>query len=342
MKLRLVSGLALAALWIASSCAPSPEQIATMTAAAWTPTPPPTPTPTPIPYDLTVHINDEVGTPIAGASIVLPESGSEAPVQTDASGVYTWTGLRGPSVSLTVSAPGYYEAVQALTLEAGATEMALILQHDPLALLEADACASGEKLLYKEDFQSGNAEAWRVTAGDPALWRLSQQEDGNRVASISGVGQAQVELSGFVFENVVWRVRVQATGKDGDAFLNLRHFRAGGDTRYIFQWGVNPFLSVTRFDGGAASQTRLSASNFKATAGRWHFLEVSYYQGMLQAWADGTKQIEIQDPTPLPAGTISIEGHITADPDTAYNFDNMAVCELSAPFASSLYIPPAQ
>ena len=41
---------------VLSGCGPSAEQVATMTASAWTPTPPPptpTPTATPVPYGLT-------------------------------------------------------------------------------------------------------------------------------------------------------------------------------------------------------------------------------------------------------------------------------------------------
>ena len=325
-----------------AGCGPSAEQIATMTAAAWTPTPAPTPTATPIPYDLTVHIADEGGAPLTGASVVLLESGSDQPIQIDASGQYTWTNLQGSEANLSVSAPGYHPAVQPVTLERGSTEMALILQRDPLGLLAADACAPDEKLLYMEDFQSGQATGWRLTAGDPAAWSTMSQDDGNEIASISGIGGTQVELSAFVFDNAVWRLKVQATGADGDSFLNLKHFRAGGDTRYIFQWGVNPFLGVTRFDPKTASETRLSGSGFKAKTGNWYYLEISNYQGMIQAWVDGQKQIEVQDPVPLPPGTISIEGHISTDPNTAYHFDDISVCELSAPFTTSMFRPPAQ
>jgi len=324
-----------------AGCGPSAQQIATMTAAAWTPTPAPTPTATPIPYDLTVHIADEGGAPLTGASVVLLESGSDQPIQIDASGQYTWTNLQGPEANLSVSAPGYHPAVQPVTLERGSTEMALILQRDPLGLLAADACAPDEKLLYLEDFQSGQAAGWRLTSGDPAAWSIVSQDDGNEVASISGIGGTQVELSALVLDNAVWRLKVQATGADGDSFLNLKHFRAGGDTRYIVQWGVNPFLAVTRFDGGIG-ETVLGLGGFQAKPGKWNYIEVSNYQGLIQVWVNGQKQIEAQDPVPLAAGTISVEGHISTDPTTAYYFDDISVCELSAPFATSMYKPPAQ
>ena len=65
---------------LASACGPSAEQIATMTASAWTSTPKPTSTPeptltpTPMPYDLTVKVTDAGGSPIAGASVIFPQS----------------------------------------------------------------------------------------------------------------------------------------------------------------------------------------------------------------------------------------------------------------------------
>lgn len=331
-----------AALFLVAGCAPpSAEQIATMTAAAWTPTPVPSPTPTPIPYSLTVHVADESGAGIP-AKIVLVDSGSEVPVQTDASGVYTWPSVGGASVSLQVSAPGYYSASQPVTMEPGANELAVVLQRDPLGMDPEDACAPDETTLYTEDFQSGAAEGWRTTAGDPAAWSVITQDDGNRVLSISGIGLAQVEYSTALIDNAVLRIRAQTTGRDGDAFINLKHLRAGGDTRYIFQWGANPLLFLTRFDGAASSETPLSGSQFRAKPGTWHYFELSNYNGTLQAWVDGNKQIDVQDPAPLPMGAFSLETHIQSDPNQAYLFDNISVCELRAPFGTSLYKPPAQ
>jgi len=64
--------LAIAALLMAG-CGSSVEEIATMTAAAWTPTPAPTATPTPIPYDVTVTITDQDGKPLPGSRVIFPD-----------------------------------------------------------------------------------------------------------------------------------------------------------------------------------------------------------------------------------------------------------------------------
>jgi hypothetical protein len=219
--------------------------------------------------------------------------------------------------------------------------MALVLQRDPLGLTLSDACAADEKLLYIEDFQSGEAPKWRVTTPGSDAWSVKALEDGNEVGSVSGIGITQVELPGFVFDNVVWRMKVMAAGSDGQSLINLRHFRAGGDTRYVVQWGPTPRIGLLRTDA-AEPEKVMAGGRFRAQAGAWNYIEMSYYQGLVQVWVDGQKEAEFQDAAPLPPGTISIEGHINADPNMAYYFDNMSVCELSAPFTTSMYKPPAQ
>jgi len=166
-------------------------------------------------------------------------------------------------------------------------------------------------------------------------------EDGNEVGSVSGIRITQVELPGFVFDNVVWRLRVMAAGSDGQSFLNLRHFRAGGDTRYVVQWGPTPRIGLLRTDA-AEPEKVMAGGRFRAQAGVWNYIEVSNFGGLVQVWVDGQKEAEFQDPAPLPPGTISLEGHINADPTMAYYFDNMSVCELEAPFAASMYKAPTQ
>jgi hypothetical protein len=281
---------------------------------------------------------DEVGTPISGARIVLPESGSSEAVVTDASGTYTWPSLPTSTANLTVTAPGYFPAPQSVTLEPGASEMAMVLRRDPMALAPTDACAPDEKLVYMQDFQDGEAPEWKMTAGDPGGFHIASQDDGNQAAVLSGVGQYQVELAGSSFDNMVWRLKVRQDGNDGEGFLNFHHMRAPAESRYIVQWGEAPLLALWRLD--ATTNTTLGRSALRIRPGQWHFIESSYLQGNLQVWVDGAKQIEAQDTSPLPAGTIGLEAHIPNDPQTTYMFDNVSVCELSAPFATSLYESP--
>jgi hypothetical protein len=177
------------------SCGPSPEQIATMTASAWTATPKPTSTPTstltptptftptPIPYDLTVSVMDEAGAPIVSASIIFPESGNGEPVTADAAGKHSWSNLPGAAATLKVSAQGYLPSEQSETLERGPSEISVVMKRDPYGLLPSTACATGEKLLFMEDFQDGQTDMrhWRSTGRSPVPLGFAPDEAGNTV-----------------------------------------------------------------------------------------------------------------------------------------------------------------
>lgn len=334
------------ALLLLAGCGPSAEESATMTAAAWTPTPPPTATP--VPYGLTITVADEAGAPVAGASIVLPESGSDQPVQADETGKYAWPNLAGPQTTLKVSAPGYIPAEQTATLQPGPNEVGVVLKGDPLGLRAVDACAPGEKLLYIEDFQDGKAQGWQniTAAAEFAVkngWMLGPTEQGNNAAYFTGIYHDLDILQDLTVDNVVWRLKVMTRGEDGFSFLNLK-FVPGpeGGTRYIAQWGGKVLLDLTRMQIPGPGGFSVGRSEFEAKQGQWSYFEFSAYQGQVQIWVDGNKEIEYQDPQPIGAGMISLEAQITEDPNTVYAFDDLSVCELSAPFSTSMYKPPAQ
>jgi hypothetical protein len=137
-------------------------------------------------------------------------------------------------------------------------------------------------------------------------------------------------------------LRIQAEGSDGFSFINVkRASKPGGETRYPVQWGTQAFTALTRLDFPDVGHFDVSRSNLRVKSGQWYYAEISAYQGMIQVWLDGKKIIEYVDPQPLPAGMISLEAHAPKDPNTFYYFDDLSVCELSAPFATTMYKPPA-
>lgn len=320
-----------------------------MTASAWTPTPPPptaTPTATPVPYGLTAIITDESGAPIPGASIVLPQSGSEDPVLADESEKFTWPNLPGPDVSLKVSAPGYLPGQQSGSVDRGTSELAVVLKRDPFGLLPADACAPDEKLLYIEDFQDGRAQGWRnitgaVEFGAKNGWMLGPTEQGNNAVYFTGVYHDLDTLQDMTFDNVVWRLKVMTTGTDGFSFLNLKLSDPNpeGGTRYVVQWGATPELDLTRMQNPSPGAFSVGHSKFRATQGQRYNVEFSDYQGQVQVWIEGKKEIDYQDPKPIGPGVISLEVNILKDPKTVYAFDDLSVCELTAPFSTPIYKP---
>jgi hypothetical protein len=344
---------------ILGACGPSAEQIATMTASAWTPTPkptstpPPTPTATPVPYDLTVKVTDADGNPIAGASVIFPESGNGEPVAADDAGQVAWSNLDGPNGSLTVTAQGYFKAEQAVTLERGPNEVTVALQRDPFGMLPADACIAGEEQLYVEDFQDGRAQGWDEIDLRTPGWDVapSDQDTGNVIVSARHTEMAQVLgsnlMNGSSFDDAVWRLRFMVSPKfstEGNWFsfnwkFALQPFDLNGqevfDSRYQIPLGRNA-LSLRR-----VQQPVTNIGIGVVTAPKfdeWHLIEISTYQVTTQVWLDGTRLMSYDDPQPIPAGTIGLEFWLQGSSTIVY-LDNFAVCGLSAPFASAFVAP---
>jgi hypothetical protein len=359
MKQLFFSMLVIVILLMAG-CGPTAEEVATMTAAAWTPTPLPTATPTftptPVPYDLTVKVTDQAGNPIPGARVVLPESGDDTPVVADNGGQVTWTNLPGESGILDVTAQGYLRAQVSLSLERGPNEVTVTLEGDPLGLLPADACAVGETLVYAEDFQDSKADGWPEIKFNAPGWSLESDplDSANLVVSAqfaeaAGGGPVNAHLEDYVLENGVWRMKFlvggNLTGQNWFSFnwLHAREpFNLEGtevfDSRYQLPMGNNYFemrrlqQPLTNFSVGRGFRY--------PKAGEWHFLEIGTYQGNTEVWVDGVLTMGYEDPIPLPAGGIDLEVWLFDDGATLY-FDNISLCELSEPFVPIPTATPA-
>lgn len=356
-RLLCLTGILFALL---TACGPSPEEIATMTAAAWTPTPLPTPTPTPsptptpIPIDLTVSIVDEAGTPISGAYIEFPESGDDTPVQSDELGQVSWTNLAGESATFKIWAQGYFPVEQSAALQRGSNEVQETLQRDPFGLLPAEACAAGETLLYAEDFQDGKAQGWNEINLKMPGWTMAPSADeadniilSAQYADMLGDQPLISRLEGREFDNAVWRVRLLLSmpfAKNENWFSfnwrsALQPFDLDGqeiyDSRYQFPVGKN-YFAMRRLQQPA---TNIGIGQLGAPKdGEWHWVEISTFQSMTELWLDGERLMVYEDPTPLPPGTMGLEFWLKGSETIVY-FDNLSVCELGAPFTS--IVPPA-
>ena len=351
---------AIPALLLMSGCGPSAEQIATTTASAWTATPPPptaTPTATPVPYDLTALVLDEDGAPIPGASIIFPESGSDETVQADEAGQYRWTNLPGPDATLHVSAPGYLPAERSGTVDRGPSELPVVLPRDPAGLLPSDACAPDEKLLYVEDFQDGEAQGWneidlRVPGWDiiPAPDDAENQIVAAQYSDMSSGDVLGSTLYDHIYENAVWRTHFEVSKafprQDTWFSFNWLHaqqpFDLDGqqifDSRYQLPVGYN-YFALRRLQQPVTNIGIGQTKNPKF--GEWHLAEISTFDGTTEAWMDGKRLMSYNDPKPIPPGEISLELWLQGT-DVVVYFDNMSVCELSAPFATSLYQAPVE
>ena len=356
----------LIATFLLGACGPSPEEIAAMTASAWTPTPkptstpPPTPTATPVPYDLTVTVTDTNGNPVAGAYVVFPESGSSEPVMTDDAGRAMWTNLNGPNVSLTVTAQGYFKGEQGAALERGPNEVIVNLERDPFGLLPSGACGAGESLLYVDDFQDGEAQGWRFDQKNIAAHLVGPAPDseGNSVLTLDATKITYYGNDAYLggardesFGDAVWRMRFMFTRPTAPSFTwhgsgplefgGQQYFH--GEYGFYLAGGISQIQLNRNLESGpniVAPNPKLVTAGFKQTGLQWYQMEISTYQGHIQMWINGVKVIEYTDATPLPAGNMGIWiGEFTDKSITVLYFDDMRVCGLSAPFTST-YVAP--
>lgn len=353
-----------------AACGPSPEQVATLTASAWTPTPVPTDTPvptatatplptntptaTPLPISLAVKIVDAGGSPVPGASIAYPESGAVEPFFADEAGQYSWSDLPTALGTLYVTAQGYLKAEQKLVLDRGSNEVTVTLQRDPYGLLASTACGPGETPLLLEDFQNGETHFAQAAPGgrpadlvpapdDPANTVLIHDMDslprGEELSTYLRVG---AEGERVQFGDSVWRMRLYLTVFSELAFfwqIAPPYERDGvsiSESSYNFGFTDQRRLFIRRMFWDSTGKFITVGKDFLfngaaiITPEAWHYLEISTYQGSVQVWLDGEQIVAAEDVAPLPPGGMNIQG---AGKGLHY-FDAISVCRLSAPFVS--------
>jgi len=323
-------------LGMLASCGHSPEAVATMTAAAWTPTPLPTPTPTPVPYSLTVNIKDENGKPIGLAAVTLAEiSGDLRPV--DDQGTVSFQNLPGESVSLSVSALGYLPLDSNETIQRGENSIEIMLTFDPNGLLPADACAAGETLIMVEDVQDQIMQGWgdltgRLESGAPGVEIIEDtNQPGNwilKAFNTTEPGHIHVGSYDDTLGNAVVRFRTRNNGG--------QHLHVGWHTtdtgRYIaFIYAEQNGGRVDKFE----DPNSFTAFNFGGIIGdgEWHTIEISTFDDVYSLWIDGESRGSWQDKKPLASGQFFLDADYW-DPDRITEFDNISICELTAPFNS--------
>lgn len=278
--------------------------------------------------------------PIVGASVVLAEIEDEAGTQmTDNVGQAFWYDLPGEAVNLAISAQGYFPLKIPETLEHGVNQVEVALERDPHGVLPSEACAPGEKLLYLEDFQNGKAQGWEEIELRAQGWELDAFSDapGDRVVIHQAESDGQTMLQDQLFENAVFRVRVMPQGRvtimtmidwlvepyeieEGTVDFSTYSvfFEPNGTNKFR---GQEPFRSV-----------ELGGANPILRSGEWHDVEMSTFDGTLEIWLDGRRVVTYKDPKPLPPGTVAIEVWGSDDEEATAYFNNLTVCELTAPF----------
>ena len=329
-------------------CGPSAdEQAATsvaLTATAATDTPTPTPTPTdtptptstPVPYDLSLIVTGEEDAPIVGALVILVEDGESTDSQiTDEVGQVFWYDIPGETVSLSMSAQGYFPEDVTDSLERGINQMTVSLERDPHGLLPSQACGPGEKLLYIEDFQDGEADRLELIKLKIGGWDLGPHPDslGNIVAMYDGRQWSGLELSAGSYDNAVWRFQTMTDNRRIRGFGWLFNLYDEGEVEHSgysarFEPGR---LLVFRSKWPVSNPMLFERKNIFLSPRNWHQIEMSTFDGNFEFWLDGKRLLLYEDPEPLPGGTFQFSFGASPVVSVDY-FDNISVCELTAPY----------
>jgi len=330
-----------------TGCGPSPEEqaatAAAQTAAAATstptitPSPTPTPTPTPVPYDLSVSVLGVEDTPLIGAAVFFAEvMDEEWTMITDESGQVFWNNLPGETVNLSISSQGYLPQDASELIDRGPNQITITLERDPFGMLPSEACSPGENLLYIEDFQDNEAEGWFEINFNSLGWEILPHPDTPQdiVAGHSGDQSSRSNLEGSDLNNAVWRVYLMLRGS-GKFFLNWNWAEPtsveGGDySVYQMDWSPS-WLAFYRYVA-PSFHLNVSEGYQPIEENQWHKFEVSYFEGRSEVWMDDDLWLAYQDPHPLPSGKIGLEIRQTDDENFRIFFDDMSICDLSAPF----------
>lgn len=355
-KGRTIITICIISLCIFVSCGPTEVEIATMTAAAWTPTPPPTstpeptPTPTPIPYGLTIMLMDENQSPIASAEAIVTEvEGATGLKFTDQSGAATWANLPGENVTLVVHAQGYFSSESTQLIERGENQVEITLERDPFGVLPAEACAPGETLIYLEDFQDGVAQGWDDIELRANGWDIVSNPDevGNLVASRPMEYDGGAGYGDQIFGDSVWRLKVLPT--EALPFHLVWHWSDNYElegnkvdwSSYQMFFDI-PNIWIFRAQQPLSTVT-LHETQLTLAIGVWHNFEISSFEGRFTIWVDGSELLSYDDPQPLPDGYFIIGAGFgnPMEPQAPIYYDDIVVCELSAPFMPMPTTEPA-
>lgn len=203
------------------------------------------------------------------------------------------------------------------------------------------ACLEGEKLLYLEDFQDGQAQGWPEIEFKAQNWDIVRdpEEPDNLVAQNPGLHSTMVTYKGDQFQDAVFRVDFLPTGNTQPAFLwhsNNEPYReerglvTNSDYSIGFMHHGTQFVRYTY----PLPEASLHDGDYWINHDHWQQLEISTYEGMLRVWLNGEELLTYLDPNPLPGGSIGIGLGESLEEGSMVYFDNIRVCELSGPFVS--------
>ena len=157
-------------------------------------------------------------------------------------------------------------------------------------------------VLFSDDFETGNADAWIFYSGEPGAtegWQVESDPSGNHALRSSGhywAGLAQ---------NTVWsdfrlRLRIKL-------FADAIHlcFRMKSQGSYFIWFAPSGVILSKQLSPGGF--TSVASNNTPNTLQIWHVVEIVSEGGNLRVVVDGNERIQYNDPEPITSGSIAFE-----------------------------------
>ncbi len=139
-------------------------------------------------------------------------------------------------------------------------------------------------------------------------------------------------LSDLSFGNAVWRIYFIPIRKPNEISFNWHINHDNGESYSIRLSREN--ATVIR-NPGLNPEVILLGIEQTIIQNKWHLLEINSYNATLGVWLDGTQILEYEDPIPLPPDHIALGVKSSEFEESMVYFDNISVCELTAPFVSA-------
>jgi len=156
----------------------------------------------------------------------------------------------------------------------------------------------GWQVLFRDDFEDGDADGWVERSAPPgAAWTV-EKEGTNHV--LSGEGHAFIQLGSGSWKDYRLRARVKVIA--GTVHLN---YRLGYCSRYFIGFLTDSlYLSRTLACDVHANLTGVSESH---APGQWYELEIVGIGPAVKVYVNGVLKIDFSDPDPVLVGGIGFE-----------------------------------
>lgn len=151
----------------------------------------------------------------------------------------------------------------------------------------------GEKLLYAEDFNDGQAQDWKLETG----WSV---KDGQ----LQGKGHAWARYSDETWEDLTYYATIGLREGRGGLHISARNGPAGRYFVYLHPWA---FGLAKQIDWASGASETFGHVEKELDVTVWHTLALAAHGKRIEVALDGVQQISVRDSNALPQGGIAFE-----------------------------------